>query len=62
MNDPRLTRIRDIMGKDEDVRLMVRLMLDQEGATSLEHLRDMAPDAYELICDEADSLVEQGTP
>lgn len=62
MKDPQLDRLKEIMGRDDDVRLMVRLVLDSEGATSLQHLRDISRETFDMLCSEAESLVEQGTP
>jgi len=60
VKDEKLVRMQALLQADADVRLMVRLVLDAEGATSLQHLKDISPEMFDLIVEEAESLVEQG--
>ena len=62
MKDPRVVRLRALMAQDEDVRRVVRIVCDAQGASSPDHLLDLDPEMLEEVLAEAESLVAQGSP
>lgn len=62
MPDEPMVELRKAMLRDADIRLMVRLVLTSEDVTSLEELKELSPETFAILCDEAESLESQGTP
>jgi hypothetical protein len=47
MTDLRLKRMMELRDRDPDIRSMCSLVMLEEGATSLAHLLDIAPDTFD---------------
>lgn len=58
--DPkRLQQVIDWSRQSEDVKLMIRLICEAEGATSAHHLLDINRDAFDSLYEAADTLITQ---
>lgn len=59
MKNAALERIVDLSRRDEAVRIMIRVFCDTHGASSAGHLYDVDREAFNELCEAAESLVDQ---
>lgn len=59
MRNEKAERLMDLSRQSDDVKLMVRVVCDAEGATSAAHLFDVNPEAFNELFDAAEELIAQ---
>lgn len=59
MRNTQLEHLMDLSRDCDEVKTMIRVVCDHEGATSAGHLYDVNREAFDELCEAADSLVEQ---